>query len=485
MDPSSSWSTSATTHAAYARRQHAAAPHSALEQFGRAVLEQEDAAETLQAVAQYVDAETKLLHPPTKWLTLAEQVQGLVGFGERLATGVETLDKALRGGIPARAVVTVGGAPGAGKTTWAVQQAVQWAARGVHVAIYAADEAATGLLVRVGQQLGFDRDLIERADPTALKPLEERLARLPNLLLVDADEQAATIEDVSAELERRAAGSPSVLVVDSMQTARVVGGDECDGPRARIDLVINVVKHEAKTRKHRIWVTSASSRVVPTAKRNNPQSAPDDLAAFKESGGIEYGVALALVMRSVPGDDAQKQGLVDVAIPKNRIGTQKTPFRLEQSFKTATFREVDAPTKDDVAAKASSDDEKVLALLRSPTYVPLVPRDLRAAVRGVRATGVDAALDRLAERGAIRIETVERRDALKRLRKLHLVVAVEQPAELANDGDSASDALGHNGSRRRSEHARQRVPLLVGADAESLTAAADQTQTGRAIPVQP
>lgn len=131
----------------------------------------------------------------------------------RLETGFPTLDRATRGGLPIGKTVVLGGAPGAGKTTAAVQLAFRWLLQGVHVGILAADEDANGLLVRLGQLVGLDRTKIEEGDPSTVAKLSEWCRSVP-LLLWDQDEDRMTLEEASAESrspprELRASSSPT------------------------------------------------------------------------------------------------------------------------------------------------------------------------------------------------------------------------------------------------------------------------------------
>ncbi len=73
-------------------------------------------------------------------------------------------------------------------------------------------------------------------------------------------------------------------------------------------------------------------------RSSDPSQRVDDLASFKESGGIEYGLDVALVLRTVAGD----ADLVDVSMPKNRLG-EKRAFRMRLDRFSATFREVCIP----------------------------------------------------------------------------------------------------------------------------------------------
>jgi replicative DNA helicase len=300
----------------------------------------DDADAFLARVQRFVESERT--DKPSKWLTASERASAVGGQTDQIATGFATLDEAVRGGLRTGKLVAFGGAPGAGKTTWAMQLAWRWALQGIHVAVLAADEDADGLLIRVGQACGFTREDLEAGNPSARAFFAQQLAKHDNFVLVDTDETGATLEEVSADLKRRAAGRPSVLIADSIQTARTAGSLEADGPRARIDAVVAALKRAAKVDGHLIIATCELARGA--YRSQNAADRIDDLASFKESGGIEYGVTTAFVLRSVPTEEGIANGLVDVSMPKNRQGTKKA-FRMKLDFARATFSEVELPPK--------------------------------------------------------------------------------------------------------------------------------------------
>jgi hypothetical protein len=81
-------------------------------------------------------------------------------------------------------------------------------------------------------------------------------------------------------------------------------------------------------------------------RTSDPVARVADLAAFKESGGIEYGASVALVLRSVKDEP----DLVDVAFAKNRLGP-RPEFRLRLDRTRAVFTETGGtPTEADHAA---------------------------------------------------------------------------------------------------------------------------------------
>ncbi len=316
------------------------------------------------------------------WPSPADRASVVGGHCERLATNFETFDKATRGGLRPKKVIVFGGAPGAGKTTWAAQLGWQWASKGVFVAILASDEDADGLLIRIGQAVGFNREDLENGNPFARERFSAQLSEHPNLLLVDADESEVNVEEISAELKRMAGGKPSVLIIDSIQTVNTVGAQDADGPRARVDSVIATLKRCAKVDGHLVIATCELARGSYRSKNASEQI--DDLAAFKESGGIEYGVATALVLRSVATAEGEANGLVDVTMPKNRLG-RKLDFRIQIDHARATFREIQKPTDDDASQGPSHIErikERVLESV-AKSIVPIASRnELARRVKG-------------------------------------------------------------------------------------------------------
>jgi replicative DNA helicase len=286
------------------------------------------------------------------WLSTVERALALGGGRPPLATGFRTLDADTRGGLRP-GVVVIGGAPGVGKTICLVQLALRWALLGIHVSILAADEEPSGLLIRVGQGLGLSREDLEDGRPEARARFVELLGEIPTLKLVDGAE--ATVEAAAHELRKRAADGPAVLCIDSVQTVRASGSAEADGPRARIDAVVAALKSAGRSG----LMVVASCELARSAYRSkNTADRAEALAAFKESGAIEYAAHLAIVMTSVKGEI----GTVDVETVKNRWGSGKTPMRLVQNFATASFSETAGL---DSATLMQSDVTAARAALRS------------------------------------------------------------------------------------------------------------------------
>lgn len=284
--------------------------------------------------------------PRPQWTTPAQRALRIGQAVERMPFTISALNTATRGGLAPAKVVAIGGPPGGGKTSWLMQEALGWAKAGALVGILAADEEADGLLVRIGQQFGIDRGALEGGYPGARAELVAALEEYPNLLLVDSEEEdGATIEALATELAlRRQPDQLAILILDSIQTV-IPDGEEHRDARERVDTVVRTMKRCARRLRLAVIATSEISRgsynTDDKARRTSP------LAAFKESGGIEYGVALALVMSRYKDDSGEG---IEVTTAKNRLGghSDLPVFRLQMNARDATFREVDMPTDEDL-----------------------------------------------------------------------------------------------------------------------------------------
>lgn len=334
--------------------------------------------------------------PQRTWKTAREIALGLASAGPPMPTHFETLDEWTRGGLRCGKLVAIGGAPGAGKTALALQLGHVYHDGGCPVAVYAADEARDGLLGRWGQQCGMVREDIEEA----AEPTRAVLAQHFERGLVDfIDPDDATLDAVIAWLLREShdRGMMGVLVVDSIQTCRVDGGDGLE-PKQRIDLVVRAIKAAAAAG----LLVIATSEVARGFYRSSHDRI-DPLAAFKESGAIEYALAVGIVLASVKGEVGQ----VDAYVPKNRLGRHSTTdiaFRLRLDFDRCTFVEI--PLPDDGDGETHEPDheavveglrEKVLhAIITAPHPIGTRP-EIYQRVRGRRVHVVAAVSSLIAE----------------------------------------------------------------------------------------
>jgi KaiC/GvpD/RAD55 family RecA-like ATPase len=312
----------------------------------------------------------------------ADRVRELAKLGPvmRLPTCLPTLDGDCRGGLPARRLVVFGGAPGAGKTSLATYLGWNWAKAGTPVAFLAVDEGPEGVLMRIAQLEGINPDRIEEREPEALDRLASLIAEVP-MVLVDSEDASGSVEAIAMMLAAIPTTGPRVLIVDSLQTVRAAGTETAKDARERVDTVVRAL--QAAREKYGFLVIATCELSRGAYRSRSVAEAINDLAAFKESGGIEYAAQTALVLRSVP-DEAS---LVDVTVPKNRA-YKRNPFRLRMDHRTTSFAEIEAPA----AEPTGSDGANRFARIRAKIMKACAQlSDLNSATKIATAVGGEKA----------------------------------------------------------------------------------------------
>lgn len=265
-----------------------------------------------------------------------------------LPTPFQSLNVMTRGGLRPKAVVALAGAPGAGKTSLAVQLGAHYLERGVPVCMLAGDESIEFLLGRLAQRKGISRDDIEDGKPHAKAALA-KAAEDWKFLPLDCDWEGCTVEHAATRLHEL--HGPGVLIVDSVQKTRTDTSGAAETAKGRVDDVIATVKQAASRFGHVVIVTSEINRSAYRNKDANQNV--EDIAAAKESGDIEYGVKLLLVLKEGKDEDT-----VDVTVPKNRLGRGKPRWRLKWDHVRATFAEVEVKAVDEQAK--AKDEQNVI-----------------------------------------------------------------------------------------------------------------------------
>lgn len=340
---------------------------------------------------------------PPRWPSPASVIEALGMQGPKLPTNVKPIDTAWRGGIRAGKVWTILGTPGAGKTSWCAFLMHQWAKQGVPVVYIAADEAREDILIRIGQQIGLNRQWLEDGLPTAKGELAEYLRSLPIMMPEPGtDEPKVTVTSAAEYLRGMAGDGPGVLIIDSLQQMARALVDPTSDQRMKTDKVIAEVRSAAKKYKIVVLLISEMNR---GAYRRTDDTGANGLAAGKDSGGIEYnGDAQCTLYTS-----KEEPGLVTVEFDKARMG-RVDPFTMRQNFETATFAIAGEPPpkpkrqtpeeRRKEAVKAMCD--KVLALL-SKRPDGMGAAEIRKSIGGTNAVK-DAAMASLVEQGVLLLE---------------------------------------------------------------------------------
>jgi len=210
--------------------------------------------------------------------------------GARLATGIGELDRVLGGGLVPGSVVLLGGEPGVGKSTLALQVAARVCERGARVLYVSGEESPEQIRLRA-ERLGggFDPagpagDLLLAAE-TQVEALAEPWQRFgPALVLVDSIQtlsssrvesaagSVAQVRECAAELAAAARASGAALVL----VGHVTKEGTLAGPRVLEHLVDVVLTFEGDR--------AISHRVLRAQKNRHGSTQEVGIFAMTEAG---------------------------------------------------------------------------------------------------------------------------------------------------------------------------------------------------------
>lgn len=273
-------------------------------------------------------------------------LESRLALGRRLPTGLPTLDRALRGGVPCGQLLVLAGAPGAAKTSFATYLMDRWLTLGAVVVFLAADEAPSGVLTRLGQQANFNRELLESDSPEGQRERAEFAAYSEGSLGVVLDPHhptdASTLEGAAKvvhEVAKDRTDLPRVLIVDSLQLVRCEAAQRAETMRERIDIAMGVLR---KIAQQGVLVVVISEMARAGYRTGDAKVDISALAAGRESCSIEYGASVLVGLRTVRGEI----GLSELEVAKNRIGVDRPLLRMRLDFARASFAEVAAEGPD-------------------------------------------------------------------------------------------------------------------------------------------
>jgi replicative DNA helicase len=356
------------------------------------------------------DPENAATFPSLDEICLAERDK----VARRIPTGLSALDASMRGGLWTYDLNIIGGAPGGHKTSLVASLALGWARNGVPtvvgrqeviVAICAADERRGGYLSRWGQMVGVSRDDLDDERPdvrrAAWEHVRVKLAAFSSrLILADPRETTnGTAERLATHL-LSLPGHRKVLIVDSLQAAQAFAGENFDDRdrRLQIDSRLHVLQGYA-SRGLCVIALSELSRAGYSSREQGSK-----LAAFKESGGIEYNADQALVL--TPDED---DGFaMEIHVAKTRRGSRDV-FKVRRSHEL-TYNEATTPPAsptDKRREEWSADRSLVLRLVGESGAAGVSTEKVRElAMR--RHAHVKALLEELEREGRVSRESPDR-----------------------------------------------------------------------------
>lgn len=277
--------------------------------------------------------------PSDLWQTPAEAVAALANLGQPIPTGFEPVDRQLRGGgLPPGHIIVIGGPPEAGKTTIAVEMALAMSA---HIPCFGlfSDEGRAQAAARVGVMSGVPMKQIDEDAAAAGAEMADRLAER-SLTLLKPDTQWSYAENIVKHAAATLGpGQPAAIFLDSVQTIQVRRPDDGDdplSPRLAAKALVTACRAWGDTYGFIFVLTSQASRAFYRFKKDDDNI--NAIAAFSESGAIEFMADVALVL-SRP-DETTK--VVRAKFVKNRLKGTANGFALKYDVERGRMAEVDA-----------------------------------------------------------------------------------------------------------------------------------------------
>lgn len=240
-------------------------------------------------------------------------------------TGFKSIDRMLLG-LRAGQMVVVGARPGVGKTSFALNLAVNAAAKGASVAFFSLEMSGTEIAqrllsaqARVGLQDIRSANIRQGQWTDILKATQE----LSQLDIMIDDHSATTVTEIRAKARRMLRGKErGVVILDYLQLLSSPPGRRFEGNRAtEVGEMSRGIKIMAKDLGVPVIALSQLNRLVEDRKGKRPQ-----LSDLRESGSIEQDADIVILLdRSMTDEEAERgdrpdKDVTQFVVAKNRSG---------------------------------------------------------------------------------------------------------------------------------------------------------------------
>jgi DNA repair protein RadA/Sms len=196
-------------------------------------------------------------------------LRGATATPPRLVTGIEELDRVLGGGLVAGSAILIGGDPGIGKSTLALQVAAALAQDGAPVAYVSGEESIDQIRLRAAR-LGLSAAPVQLA-------------------------AATSVGDVVATLDH--ADAPRLVIVDSIQTMYVEGIDSAPGSVTQLRSSAHELIRFAKRRGAALFLIGHVTKDGQIAGPRLLEHAVDAVLYFEGERGHQFRILRAVKNR--------------------------------------------------------------------------------------------------------------------------------------------------------------------------------------------
>ncbi len=262
-----------------------------------------------------------------------EEMSKNKGMRQGIYTGFSEIDRCLLG-MRGGQMIVIGARPGVGKTSFALNIAVNAAKAGASIAFFSMEMSKVEIAQRLlaceatGVHMheirsGFIRDanwinIIEATD------------RLSELDITIDDTAGTTVTEIRAKARRILNGKPDgLIIVDYMQLLSPATGRRSDSRATEVSEMSRAIKILAKDLGVPVIALSQLNRQVESrggGRGEDSRAKRPQLADLRESGSIEQDADIVLLLdRSLTAEEADRpnrpdRGVAECIIAKNRSG---------------------------------------------------------------------------------------------------------------------------------------------------------------------
>ncbi|OFK22205.1 replicative DNA helicase [Olsenella sp. HMSC062G07] len=239
-------------------------------------------------------------------------------------TGYPGIDARLQG-LRAGQMVVVGARPGVGKTSFALNLAVNAAAKGASVAFFSLEMSKMEIAQRLlSAQAKIPLSAIRsaRIKDNQWDQIVQATYELSTFDIMIDDTPGTTVTEIRAKARRMLKGKEQgIVLVDYLQLLSPPSGRRADSRATEVSEMSRGIKIMAKDLGVPVVALSQLNRQVTDRKGQRPQ-----LSDLRESGSIEQDADIVILLdRSMNEEEAERQdrpdlGVTDFIIAKNRSG---------------------------------------------------------------------------------------------------------------------------------------------------------------------
>lgn len=242
-------------------------------------------------------------------------------------TGFPTMDRMFLGLRPGQMIV-IGARPGVGKTSFALNLAVQAAENGASVAFFSLEmswEEIAQRLLSTYSKVPLQNIRSANIKPEEWSELFNATSSLSNLDLMIDDTPGTTVTEVRAKARRMLRDKPNgIVILDYLQLVSPPAGRRADSRATEVSEMSRGIKIMAKELGIPVIALSQLSR--KNEDRTGKRGKRPQLSDLRESGSIEQDADIVILLdRSMTDEEAERedrpdQGVTQFIIAKNRSG---------------------------------------------------------------------------------------------------------------------------------------------------------------------